>query len=62
MDMDSMIDNVMPRLRPFTCKRMLERILELEFIVDYLYEALGPANDDIMDMANEAWEASRGAV
>jgi hypothetical protein len=28
----------------------------LGFLVDYLYEALGPANDDIMDMAEKAWE------
>jgi hypothetical protein len=26
------------------------------FIIDYLYEALGSASDDIIDMANEAWE------
>ena len=27
-----------------------------DFVIDYLMEALGSANDDIMDMANEAWE------
>lgn len=26
------------------------------FIVDYLYEALGSANDDIINMAFQAWE------
>lgn len=43
------------RLQPFTVQRLIERVLELEFINDYLYEALGPANDDILDMAHEAW-------
>ena len=30
----------------------------LAFLVDFLYEALGPANDDVMTMAEEAWEES----
>lgn len=31
-------------------------IEHLNFLVDYLYEALGPANDDIMDMAEGEWK------
>lgn len=29
----------------------------LKFIIDYLYDALGPAADDIMEMAEETWES-----
>ena len=34
-----------------------QEVAHLRFLVDYLYEALGPANDDIMEMAEEAWKA-----
>lgn len=30
-----------------------------QFILDFLYEALGPANDDIYQMAVEEWKAQR---
>lgn len=29
------------------------------FMIDYMYDALGPANDDIMEMAEEAWDAEK---
>ena len=35
------------------------RIGYLEFMLDYLYEALGPSNDDVMEMAQEMWEAEQ---
>lgn len=32
---------------------------EAWFKVDFLYDALGPAADDILEMADEAWQESR---
>lgn len=34
----------------------LEQIAKLEFLNGYLYEACGPAADDIYDMAETAWQ------
>ena len=37
-------------------QRLQEENKKLEFFVDFYYEALGPANDDIADMADEQWQ------
>jgi hypothetical protein len=40
------------------CKSLRDRVEYLDFLLDYLYEALGPANDDILNMAEEEWQAT----
>jgi hypothetical protein len=49
---------------PFACSREAEggwvcdaefELEKFKFIAGYLYDALGPANDDIWTMAEEAW-------
>ena len=32
---------------------------EANFYIDYLYEALGAAGDEVMEMASEAWKVER---
>lgn len=56
-----MIQEEQIRLRLDTLTVLAEAQHELHhcrFIIDYLYEALGPANDDVLAMAEEAWEES----
>lgn len=38
---------------------LLDEVERLQFINDYFYEALGPANDEVAMMADEAWDARR---
>lgn len=38
-----------------TYEDLVNEVEYLGFIVDFLYHALGPANDDVMEMADEAW-------
>jgi hypothetical protein len=35
--------------------RLAEKVIFLQFLAGYLYDSLGPANDDIWRMAQEAW-------
>jgi hypothetical protein len=35
---------------------LIKEIDKLDFIIVYLYDALGPAADEIIDMAYDAWE------
>lgn len=39
-----------------------DRLERSEFVAEYLYDALGPANDDIRYDAERAWESSHGAT
>jgi hypothetical protein len=36
-----------------TVKDLDKELVRAHLVIDYLYEALGPANDDILDMAYE---------
>lgn len=40
-------------------KKLKLKVDKLRFILDQVYDALGPAADDIMEDAEDAWEAKQ---